>query len=301
VDGNFSDWLDVPIIAIGPTNGAGVIFANASVANDNDYLYLRFALRTNGAPFSDFNTHVFIDTDTNAATGYHNAVFSIGSEFMVESGVGYDERNGIFANGSLSGLDWLLAPAGSGTNFEVRLSRLTRFADNSLVFTNPTVRVVFQDNRGSVMTASGITYTFAWGGPYEDWRATYFTSTQLANPAISGDGASASSDGIPNLVKYAFNLNPLVVNHPSLPAAFLENGTGTNYLDVQFVQRNPPAGVSYTPQVSTNLTSWSSDPAFFFQVGSIASSNNTSLVTLRLQGAVNSTPTRFVRIAILKQ
>jgi len=301
VNGDLSDWSDVPIAAIGPTNGSGVMFANASIANDNDYLYLRFALRTNAAPFSDFNTHIFIDTDTNAATGYHAASFSIGSEFMVESGVGYDERNGSFANGSVSGLDWLLAPAGSGTNFEVRLSRLARYADNSLVFTNPAVRIVFQDNHGSVMSAAGIPYTFAWGGPYEDWRAAYFTAQQLANPSISGDGADASGDDIPNLVKYAFNLNPLAVNHPALPAAFVESGTGTNFLDVEFVERNPPAGVSYTPQVSNDLISWSSDPANFLQVGSAASSNNTSVVTLRLLGSIGSAVSRFVRIAIQRQ
>ncbi|MDR3459642.1 MAG: hypothetical protein P4N60_19610 [Verrucomicrobiae bacterium] len=301
VDGNLSDWSDVPIVAIGPTNGAGVVFANASVANDNDYLYLRFALGTNAAPFSDFNTHLFVDTDTNASTGYHAAAFSIGSEFMVESGTGYDERNGTFANGSVTGLDWQLSPAGNGTNFEVRLSRLARYADNSLVFTNATVRIVFQDNRGSVMTAPGILYTFAPGGPYEDWRAAYFTPAQLANPAVSGDGVSATADGIPNLVKYAFNLNPLAVNHPVLPAAVLENGAGTNFLDLQYVQRNPPAGVSYTPQVSTNLVSWSSDPAFFSQAGLVASSNDTSVVTLRLQGPVNAAPARFVRLAIQKQ
>ena len=169
------------------------------------------------------------------------------------------------------------------------------------MFTNPAIGIVFQDNRGALMTAAGITYTFAWGGPYEDWRAAYFTPAQLTNAAISGDGVSASADDIPNLVKYAFNLNPLVVNHPSLPAGFVENAAGTNFFDVQFVQRNPPAGVNYLPQVSTNLISWSSDPANFLQVNSVASSNNTSVVTLRLLGAVASAPSRFVRVAIQKQ
>jgi hypothetical protein len=163
------------------------------------------------------------------------------------------------------------------------------------------VRIVFQDNRDSVMTAPGILYSFAWGGPYEDWRAAYFTPEQLANPAVSGDGADASGDGIPNLVKYAYDLNPLVVNHPTLPAAFIENAAGTNFLDVQYVQRNPPAGVSYTPQHSTNMTDWNADPAGFLQVGSVASSNNTSIITLRVLGAVSSALQRFARIAIQKQ
>jgi hypothetical protein len=80
----------------------------------------------------------------------------------------------------------------------------------------------------------------------------------------------------------------------------LESASGTNFLDLQFVQRNPPAGVSYTPQLATNLASWSSDPANFLQVSSIPSSNNTSVVTLRLLGPINSAPWRFLRIAIQK-
>jgi hypothetical protein len=102
-------------------------------------------------------------------------------------------------------------------------------------------------------------------------------------------------------VKYAYDLNPLVVNHPTLPAAFIENAAGTNFLDVQYVQRNPPAGVSYTPQHSTNMTDWNADPAGFLQVGSVASSNNTSIITLRVLGAVSSALQRFARIAIQKQ
>jgi hypothetical protein len=251
-------------------------------------------------PFSDFNTHIFCDTDTNSSTGYHSASFSIGSEFVVESGVGYDERGGVFAGSTIDGLSWSLLPSGSGTNFEVQISRLARYADNSLVFSNAAVGIVFQDNRGSVMVPPGILYTFAWGGPYEDWRAAWFTPAQLADPAISGDGADASGDGIANIVKYAFDLNPLIVNEPALPAGFIESNAGTNYFDVKFVQRNPPAGVLYIPQVSTNLFSWDSDAANFSQVDSVASSNNTAIVTLRLQGAVNTAFGRFVRIAIQK-
>ncbi|MGA2247938.1 MAG: hypothetical protein ABSH48_23375 [Verrucomicrobiota bacterium] len=301
VDGNVSDWTAIPIIATASTNGAGVVFANASAANDNDFLYLRFALHSPGLPFADYNTHLFVDTDTNPATGYHSAGFSIGSEFVVESGVGYDERTGVFAGPTLSGLGWSLLPSGSGTNFEVAISRLARFADNSLVFTNPAVSLVLQDDRGSVLTPAGITYTFAWGGPYEDWRAFYFTPAQLANPAISGDDADASGDGIPNLVKYAFDLDPLVVNHPALPAGLIDGSTGTNYFDYQFVELNPPAGVLYVPQVSSNLISWSSDPANFSLVNAASWSTNASVVTLRLAGPVSTVPARFVRLAIEKQ
>ena len=159
-----------------------------------------------------------------------------------------------------------------------------------------------QDNRGSeVATGNGLTYRLAPGGPYEDWRVFYFTPAELANPAISGDGADASGDGIPNLVKYAFDLNPRVVNHPSLPAGFIESSAGMNYFDVQFVRRDPPAGVLYVPEVSTNLIEWDGAATNFVAVGSLSSTNNTSVVTLRLLSPISATPFEFMRIAIQKQ
>jgi hypothetical protein len=298
VDGNLGDWLGVPVLATAPPTNTAVSFANLSVANDNNYLFIRFALHSPGAPFSDYNTHVFVDTDNNSVTGYHPSGLSIGSELLIESGAGYDERNGSYNAGTVSGLDWQLSPSGAGTNFEARISRQAQYAGGVPVFTNPTIRVVLQDNRGSVMIPQGVSFTFADGGPYENWRAQYFTAAELANPAISGDGADASGDTIANLVKYAFDLNPRMVNDPALPRGFIASDSGTNYFHLQFIERNPPADVQYIPQVSSDLTAWSSDPSNFQQVGLDPSSNNTAVVTMRLLAPADTAPRRFVRVAI---
>lgn len=303
VDGGFNDWTNVPILATAVRGTSAVSFATLALANDNDYLYLRFSLYAPGSPFSDANSHLFIDTDMDAVTGYRPTGIALGSELVIESGVGYDERSGSFAGSAVSGLDWAMAPSGAGTNFELRLSRLARYADNSLVFTNPAIRLSLQDNRGSVITIQGIVYTFAWGGPYEDWRALYFTPAQLAIPAISGDGGDASGDGIPNLLKYAFDLPPLAVNspaNPNLPHALVQSAGGTNYFAVRFTERNAPAGVQYIPEVSTNLEVWDSTGTDFSQVGAVTNADGTSTVTLRLQGPMQNTPPRFVRIGIGK-
>src|SRR5208282_1117775 len=176
------------------------------------------------------------------------------------------------------------------------------FSDGAAILGTNTFRLLLQDNRGSeVATGNGLTYRLAPAGAYEDWRVFYFTPAELANPAISGDGADASGDGIPNLVKYAFDLNPRIVNHPSLPAGFIESGGGTNYFDIQFVGRNPPAGVLYLPQLSTNLIAWDGNPTNFVAVGSVSSTNNTSVVTLRLAPPISAASYQFVRIAIQKQ
>lgn len=298
IDGNFSDWSGVPVLGLAPVTNAAISFASLSAANNSNYLFLRFTLHAAGPPFSDFNTHVFVDTDNNNVTGYHPSGSSIGSELLIESGAGYDERNGSFNAGSVSGLVWLLSPAGAGTDFEVRISRQATYTGGGLVFTNATIRIVLQDNRGSMLLPSGVAYTFAVPDPYETWRAQYFTPTELTNAAISGDSADPDADGIANLVEFAFNLNPRAVSQPSLPRGFVQNVSGQDYFHVQFTQRNPPAGVQYLLQTSTNLLSWITSPASFTQVSTSDNGDGTSLLTLRLQAAISNAPQSFVRIAI---
>ncbi len=142
-------------------------------------------------------------------------------------------------------------------------------------------------------------YVLAAAGPYEIWEARFFSPAELANPDISGDGADPDHDGIPNLVEYAFNLNPRVAEHPPLPRAWLAAQTGHSYLYLQYLQRNPPADVQYVPQVSVDLRAWSSDPANFSPISSSDNGDGTSLITLRLEGPVDGhVEPRFARIAI---
>lgn len=298
VDGDFSDWAGVPVLATNAVVASPVSFATLAAANDDDYLYLRFTLHAPAVPFADYNTHVFIDTDATASTGYPPTGTAIGSELVVESGQGYDERGGVFAGAKIGVLGWALAPAGTGTNFEARIWRLARYADGSPVFNRPSIRLVLQDNRGSVLTPQGVAYSFAPGGPYQEWRAKYFTSAELANPAISGDGADASGDGIANLVKFAFNLNPRVLNHPTLPRAFVAAVDGQTYLHLEFIRRNPPADVQYAPQISTDLVTWAD--AALTPVSALDQGDGTSRVTLRLNGPVQSTGWTYLRVAIFR-
>ena len=298
IDGDFSDWVGVPLAATTSSTTSPVSFAAVYIANDNNYLFLRFTLHAPTAPFSDFNTHIFVDTDNNAGTGYHPTGASLGSEFLIESGAGYDERNGTFNAGAVMGIDWALQPAGTGADFELRFSRQAQYAGGIPVFTNSTIRVMLQDNRGSILLPSGIAYTFADGGAYENWRAQYFSAAELANPSISADGADPDGDGIPNLIEYAFNLNPRAVDHAALPRAYLATSGGHNYLEVQFTQRNAPAGIQYIPETSMDLISWSDNTSGFTQITSQDNGDGTSLLTLRLQAPVDNSAAVFVRIAV---
>ena len=43
---------------------------------------------------------------------------------------------------------------------------------------------------------------------FPQWEGLYFDSSQLADSATSGTGATPQRDGVPNLCKYAFNIDP---------------------------------------------------------------------------------------------
>jgi hypothetical protein len=85
------------------------------------------------------------------------------------------------------------------------------------------------------------------------WLQHYFTTAQLGNPAVSGDLATPANDGIPNLIKYALNLNPLQNGQSLLPIPQIVNGQ--LILTFQATQSD----LTYTVQASTNLIDWSAN------------------------------------------
>ena len=149
IDGDFSDWAGVPVAYTQPPDTTLLIaYTNIYVANDQNYLYLRFAIAASGNPFTSVE-NIFIDTDANNATGYLVSG-DIGSEMLVQGGAGYDERSGAFNNGAVTGLGWQAAPAAPATEFEMRISRAATFtSDNSLVFTNDTIALLFESEDSS--------------------------------------------------------------------------------------------------------------------------------------------------------
>ena len=162
IDGTFSDWAGVPWAYLGSMDTNSINFADVQFANDTNYLYGHFKLFSPYAPFSDYYTHLFVDTDDNSQTGYEVTGALFGSEFMIESGYGYDQRNGSFNAGSVSDLEWAIAPAASATEFEFRVSLSALYPDGSKVFDNNTFRLLMQDDRGPEFAVeTGLPYTLA--------------------------------------------------------------------------------------------------------------------------------------------
>jgi hypothetical protein len=91
--------------------------------------------------------------------------------------------------------------------------------------------------------------------PIETWRSAKF-GTNFSNLTVAGKDADPDHDNIPNLLEYAFGLDPLSVSTNDLPAGSLALADGTNFLTLSF-QRQPAAtDVTCTVLVSEDMQAW---------------------------------------------
>ena len=118
IDGSFADWAGVPWAYQGAVDGNPVNYVQVQFANDTNNLYGHVKLASPYALFSDYYSHLFVDTDANSQTGYPVTGALFGSEMMIESGLGYDQRNGSFNAGPISNLGWAVAPAVSANELQ---------------------------------------------------------------------------------------------------------------------------------------------------------------------------------------
>ena len=195
VDGSFADWAGVPWAYRGTPDGNPVNYVQVQFANDTNNLYGHVILATPYALFSDYYSHLFFDTDLNSATGYPVAGALFGSEMMIESGFGYDQRNGSFNAGSVTSLDWAVAPTSSATEFEFQISLATRFPDGSPVFGGNPLRILLQDDRGpETAVATGIEYQIA---PPQLEPLFITQSNNIINIIWTGPGTLQSATSLP--------------------------------------------------------------------------------------------------------
>jgi len=166
IDGSFDDWASVPLAFTDPQDSTESIdYKDVYITNDDQYIYMRVTLYSPGDPF-DFHNNLFIDADSNPATGF--AVGGIGSEMLIQSGAGYQEKNGAFNEGFINGLDYAIAPTGNATDFEFRFSRNATYAEDGLpVFTTNSITFALEAESSGFATkdiapdTGGFLYTFA--------------------------------------------------------------------------------------------------------------------------------------------
>src|SRR5262249_11406640 len=124
--------------------------------------------------------------------------------------------------------------------------------------------------------------------PVQLWRLQWFGIAD--NVGAAADGSIASSDGMPNLVKYAFGLNPLVATNSPVTA---DVGTGNLRLTAP---KNPEAtDVTFIVETASTLTSlWTTN-------GVVVDQNGPSIFQAHSDTAIGASPTGFMRLRVSPQ
>lgn len=140
--------------------------------------------------------------------------------------------------------------------------------------------------------------------PFSQWKAQpgYFTTEQLADPAVSGPTAIPQKDGFSNLLKYIFNINPARPmssgDRAALPVMAIDTTTtpGTPYLTLTYRQYSLMTGTTINVQTSTDLLTWSTvTPDLAVQTGTDA---NTGDPIMRVGVKTNDAPKLFMRFNV---
>ncbi len=122
--------------------------------------------------------------------------------------------------------------------------------------------------------------------PFDHWRFTNFTTSELGAPAISGETADPDADNLANLVEYALGLPPKFSN--TSPVAMTEL---SGYLAISVAKSPSATDITWSAETSANLTIW--QPA-------ITTVNTASTFEARDSVLKNTAPKRFIRLKITR-
>jgi len=127
------------------------------------------------------------------------------------------------------------------------------------------------------------------------WKSGYFTTARLSDPAVSGDLANPSGDGICVLLDYALHLNPLKANSPSaLPQV---SGTG-GYLTLTYSRNKWATDLTYAVEVSADLETWNSGSSYTSAPVILNDNGLTQTVQISDLIPIASGQRRFIRLRV---
>jgi hypothetical protein len=128
--------------------------------------------------------------------------------------------------------------------------------------------------------------------PLQAWR-----NSEFGNPSNVGAGANDASfagDGVPNLLKYALGLNPLVpATLAQLPSGRIQTDQGSDYLTLIVSRTAAAPDVSYTVEVSGDLKTWLSGPP-----NTVVLTNAATQLVVRDNTPVPGSNSRFIRLRV---
>jgi len=221
VDGSFDDWLGLaPIYSGDSNNPTETNFKDIYVFNDASNIYFRVTT-WDPTVLQIWHNNFFFDTDNDPATGLTSWG---GAEMLIQGGAGYQEKNGGFNEGGITGVDWLCAPADTGTNFEFRISRAATYdSDHLPVFTTNIINFAFDAENTSFQSvnrapASGsLSYTLVESPPLPPGPLSVALVGGQVHVTWTGPGTLQSAGAL---------INSLWTNVPASNGQYVAPATG---------------------------------------------------------------------------
>ncbi len=132
--------------------------------------------------------------------------------------------------------------------------------------------------------------TIAVEEDFVSWIAGFDVPEGQRGPQDDPDG-----DGIPNLIEYALDLNPLVPDTGALPAGVVEADGDDNFLTLT-INRNPDAiGITFLVEVSSDLVDWNSGDEHVTLL-----TDEPSVLKARDTTPITESNRRFIRLRVLQ-
>ncbi len=141
---------------------------------------------------------------------------------------------------------------------------------------------------------------------YPEWKARVFTEAEQADPAISSETAlSPAGDGIPNILKYAFGVDPHVDGSFALPKISTVNvtdpstGVSTRYPVISYqTSTNAASDLYFVPEASIDLQNWVRGDTTFDSPSTV-DAGDFATISLRAFSPVSAEPA-FLRLRVIE-
>ena len=148
-------------------------------------------------------------------------------------------------------------------------------------------------------TSPGL-HAFSLLFPYALWQDAVFSQSDFSDPTIVGDTATPAGDNIPNLMKYALNLNPKTSGAAGLPVAgTVKDASNNTYLTLTYTNVIAATDIIYTVEVSGDLKTWNSGSDYTAQYSVTNNSDGlTQKVVVQDLTPCNGPSKRFIRLSV---
>ncbi len=132
---------------------------------------------------------------------------------------------------------------------------------------------------------------------FASYLSDHFAAGEITDPNVSGPNANPAHDGMVNLLKYAFGLDPALKNAAS---GWPVPGSSAGSLMLSFIRRHDISDLTYTVEVSADLQTWNAGAGYTQEMGVVALDAQRDLVTVRDLIIPAAPARRFIRLRVTR-